>query len=724
MGETTMLIVVAASREVFWDVPVGLKILWYAISALSVVVFVYGFVVPIRRWRRSNRDRLPPLRELPRRAADATRLVVSHRTIARRSHAVGWAHRAIFFGWMTLFAGTVIVLADTDVAGPIFGVHFFRGNFYLASKTALNVLGTAFVAGLLAMMVRRAFFRPARLDYARPDRAPEDPQYDRIRYQIGDWVCLGSLFVIALTGFFLEGLRMEMDDGGYNLFQFGGWLVAQGLDAAGTGHSTLAALRHATWWFHGLLAITVVAAIPYTKAAHMFTSFASLVLRNPDAGVALEVIAPHRDMKPAGYATLWDFSAVHLLQLDACTRCGRCHEVCPANATGHPLSPRDVILQLHEQSAGAMPQLGGVLGTLLDARGTDGRDPGPVVGRDRVRTETIWSCMQCNACVAACPVGIEQAPIINQVRRALVEEGELAPTLQTALEAVGRVGNSFGRAEDARGSWTADLDFVVKDVRREPVDVLWFVGDYASFDEGSVGVTQATARLLHAAGVDFGILFDAEHSAGNDVRRVGEEGLFEELARHNIQALSSCRFNRIVTTDPHSLNALRNEYPQLGARWQVVHHTDLLLELIEAGKLDVANRLSYRVTYHDPCHLGRFNGGYEAPRRILGLLGCQLIEMPRNRENSFCCGAGGGRIWMPDQPGTERPSENRIREAVGLGQLDYFVVACPKDVTMYADAIRATGNADRIALRELTELVEEALETEPALAAQGAGREH
>ena len=235
------------------------------------------------------------------------------------------------------------------------------------------------------------------------------------------------------------------------------------------------------------------------------------------------------------------------------------------------------------------------------------------------------------------------------------------------------------------------------------------MGDYASFDPRSQQVSRALARLLQHAGVDFGILFDGERNSGNDVRRVGEEGLFEELAEQNIAALSACDFQRIVTSDPHSLNTLRNEYPELGGRWPVVHHTALVLELIESGRLDVRGRLSYRVTYHDPCHLGRFNSEYDNPRRILELLGCALIEMPRNRDNSFCCGAGGGRIWIPNSPGQERPSENRIREAVSLPEVELFVVSCPKDVTMYEDAIKTSGNADRIQLRELTELVDEAL---------------
>jgi Fe-S oxidoreductase len=247
--------------------------------------------------------------------------------------------------------------------------------------------------------------------------------------------------------------------------------------------------------------------------------------------------------------------------------------------------------------------------------------------------------------------------------------------------------------------------------------VLWFVGDYASYDPRSQRVSCSLARILHAAGVDFGILYDGERNSGNDVRRVGEEGLFESLAEQNVEALAGCEFTRIVTSDPHSLNTLRNEYPALGGSWEVVHHTTLLLELLESGRLAPAQPLSCRVTYHDPCHLGRMNGEYEAPRAILERLGCTLVEMPRNRENSFCCGAGGGRIWIPDTPGQERPSENRIREAVSLPEVEVFVVACPKDVTMYEDAIKTSGNSGRIELRELTELIEQALLPASELAA-------
>ncbi len=706
-----LLLAATKTRPVFWHFVPWLKVLWYVLAVISVIVFFYGVWRPIGRYRRGKGGPWPPCpwRELPGRLAGGLRLLLSHATIERRDHTAGLGHAAIFYGFIVLFAGTVVLGFDTDFTSPVFGWSYFHGNFYLIYKEILNLFGTALIAGLLVMMIRRAIVRPRKLDYSRPDRAHGDPQYDRRVYEIGDWVFVGALLVIAVTGFVLEGVRIAMSSPGYGGTQFGGWIVAQAF--TGVSQSTLAGLRHGLWWFHGLLAIVFVASIPYTKAAHMLSSFMSLSLRDPLAGKRLRPIPPERASEPAGYGALADFSPLHLLQLDACTKCGKCHVACPANATGRPLSPRDVILELREQARhpGGASGIGGVLGQLVDGNADGDGFSASVIGEDGVRTETLWSCMQCNACVEICPVGIEQAPIINQLRRRLVEEGELDPNLQSTLEVIHKSGNSFGENKRRRGRWTQELDFDVPDARKQPVDVLWFVGDYASFDPRSQKVTRSLARLFHAAQLDFGILYDGERNSGNDVRRIGEEGLFESLAEQNIATISGCEFQRIVTTDPHSLNTLRNEYPDLGGSWSVIHHTALLLELIQSGRLDVSARLKYRVTYHDPCHLGRFQGEYDAPRRILELLGCTLVEMPRNRDNSFCCGAGGGRIWIADEPGQERPSENRIREAVSLPDVELFVVSCPKDVTMYEDAIKTSGNADKLELRELTELIEEAL---------------
>ena len=732
---TRKLIHEGMTRQVFAGFPLWLHIFWLVLAGLSVVVFAYGVSRPFLRYGNAPRAGLPSWTDVPWMVVRGVTLLLEHRTIGRRARAAGIAHAAVFYGWMTLFAATVVLAADTDFMSPIFGVDFFTGGFYEWYTLIVDIMATVFTIGLLYLMFRRAVLRPGRLDYERPDRAPDDAaQKDRRVYQWGDWFFVGGLLYLMVTGFLLAAFRIAATHPARQGYDPVTWALAQLF--TGISHSGLDTLHMVTWWAHGLIAIWVVAAIPWSKAAHMLSSFAALILKDPMAGKRLHPIPQALAEEPAGYGVLADISALHLLQLDACTKCGRCHEACPANATGKPLSPRDVILELREDAHAAAPAAGkeidgisGVLGALM-ASGRDiheengleqlSAEPGdvadhdePLVCEDRIRHDTVWACMQCNACVEACPVGIEPAPIINQLRRRLVEQGDMPAELSKTLRTITRSGNSFGENKRRRGRWTEGLDFEVKDARQGPVDVLWFVGDYASFDPRSQTVSQTIAKIYHQAGVDFGILYDGEKNAGNDVRRIGEEGLWEVLAEGNIDAIKEAEFTRIVTSDPHSLNTIRNEYPLKGGEFEISHHTTFLLDLFESGSLTVERPLGYRVTYHDPCYLGRHNGEYEAPRKLLEYLGCELIEMPRNRANSFCCGAGGGRIWIPDTPGAERPSHNRIREAVDLGDIDHFVVACPKDAAMFSDAVKSSGNEDKFEVKEITELVAEALLTVP-----------
>jgi Fe-S oxidoreductase len=218
-----------------------------------------------------------------------------------------------------------------------------------------------------------------------------------------------------------------------------------------------------------------------------------------------------------------------------------------------------------------------------------------------------------------------------------------------------------------------------------------------------------TANVFRRADIDFGIMYKGENHSGNDVRRVGEEGLFEMLVEKNVAAMQSCDYQAIVTTDPHSYNTLKNEYPINGGQ-PVLHYSELLDQLINSGQLQFRKKLNYKVTYHDPCYLGRYNGIYDAPRRVIEATGSELVEMPRHGDRALCCGAGGGRIWMEEGEISERPSESRIREAVGLDDVSVFIVACPKDITMFRDAVKTAGQEDTIVVKDLIELVHEALE--------------
>jgi len=437
------------------------------------------------------------------------------------------------------------------------------------------------------------------------------------------------------------------------------------------------------YWAHIGAILAFLVYIPGSKHRHMFLAAPNVFFRSLRPKGQTDDIPSERETP--GIERIDQFDWKQKLDLLSCTECGRCQDACPAYASGLPLSPKTLIMDLRDAMAcpsGGVALLGGV-----------------------IKEDTLWACTTCRACMEVCPVEIEHLPKIVDMRRQLVDQGAITPGLQSAFSNLSRSGNSMGKPSRMRAKWTKDLPFEIADARSRPVDWLWFVGDYASFDPRAQEVTKKVAILLHAAGVDFGILFEAERNSGNDVRRAGEEGLFETLAQSNIDAIRACTFNHIVTTDPHSLNALNNEYRRFGTGFEARHYTALLAELIGAGKLTLAPATGGRVTYHDPCYLGRYNNGFDAPRKLIAAAGYTLHDMPRCRENSFCCGAGGGRIWQGDEGVVERPSENRIREALALGDVELFVVACPKDKVMYAAAVDALGVGETIRVVDVAELL-------------------
>lgn len=701
------LVAAEVTRPVFEGIgPVG-KAAFYACAFVSTAVFAWG------AWRRVGKYRMgraagrgPTVRAV---LGGRLRGIGKGSAIARGARAAGVAHFFILWGFIVAFLATVVLTADTDIVRNVSRLvaghqdSFFHGTFFIVFTFVVDTMGFAFLLALAYMALRRGVLRPWRLGYARAGR-PEGG-YSRKAMLAGDWVFLGLLLATLVTAYLLTGLRI-LGQGmpWFSAFSPFGRAVAEGFAVLGMTPAQAVSTHTAIWWAHAVLAFCFIAYIPYSKAMHMLVDAVNLLATDRSTTLRLPAAAAGHP----GYREITDFTWKELLDLDACTRCGRCHEVCPARACGAPLSPRDVVLDLRQwvdASAGGTTLFDrerrpGPTGPLAGGTGT--RVAGDVVGAD-----ALWSCTTCMHCVDICPVGIEHVPTVVQLRRSLVDEGDLAPGLQQVLQNLAAQGNSFGKSARARGRWARELGFPVADARKQAVKYLWFVGDFASFDERVQDNCRALARVLHGAGADFGLLYEAERNAGNDVRRVGEEGLFEMLVEHNIEALGQARFAEIFTTDPHTLNALRNEYPALGASYKVWHYTELLAQLLQSGAIR-PRPLGYRVTYHDPCYLARYNGVTEAPRRILGALGCELVEMPRHGTGAFCCGAGGGRIWMDDNLLSRRPSEDRIVEALRL-DVDQFVVACPKDATMFADAVKTARADDRLVVRDIALLVEEAV---------------
>ncbi len=687
------------SREVFRHFPFWAQFLFYLTAFAGTIIFFYGFYSRIRKYRQGRADNR--FDHLTRRFLNALSIVLRNQTLYRGDAYAGFAHSLILWGFIVLFIGTVIVFLDHDIL-RLMGMHLLQGTFYLWFSLILDVFGLLFLVGLFLMWARRTLIMPYKLDYARVDR--DEDEYDRSGYLADDGFFLGLLFFIGATGFLIEGFRIYADQPPWAGWSPVGWLTAQFLSLMRLSPATVNFWHAAAWWTHAVAVMIFLAYVPFSKAMHMVTDFVNLMFRDNRVPRRLPGVSETQLKEGMGYKTITDFTWKELLDLDACTKCGRCHEACPARSAGQPLSPRDLILDLRT-FADATFGTGEWFSQRVKGWNTDRA----VIPGGIIKAETLWSCTTCMACMESCPVGIEHLLYIVQMRRTLVDEATMDDSLQEALMNIGDYGNSFGQPARARGKWSQELDFPIKDARREAVEYLWFVGDYASFDPRIQENSRRVARIFHRLGIDFGILYEGEKNAGNDVRRVGEEGLYEMLVEDNMAVLQQAKFQKIVTTDPHSYNTLKNEYSEFGLQTPVYHYTQLLARLIDEGRLRFQKKLNYQVTYHDPCYLGRYNRETEAPRKILRALGVEVKEMPRCGTNTFCCGAGGGRIWMDDAHIKERPSEQRIKEALTLGKLDYFVVACPKDFAMYSDAVKTSGNEGSIKVCDIIQLVEEAL---------------
>ncbi|HVJ41892.1 MAG TPA: (Fe-S)-binding protein [Dongiaceae bacterium] len=621
----------------------------------------YRILAPVLRAPRSQ-----PVEGAGERLAGVATDVGLHRRLFRKRYS-GTLHAMMFCGFVVLFSAIIQSFGSGLIPG--FSLEPIGGNSWIA--LAQDVFALVVIAALLMAAYQRAFLKPAR--FAGSNAA--DAWF--IYVMVSGVVCtmlLENAFRLAEVGH--ASAWRPVSTGLATL------LGLFSLDPA-----TAARGAAAFYWAHICVVLGFLIYIPGSKHRHMFLAIPNIYLRSLLPKGAVSALTPQD--KSAGVADIDQFSWKHKLDLVSCTECGRCQEACPAHAAGLPLSPKKVIMNLRDHM-------------IARERGEE-RDV-PLIG-GVISKETLWACTSCRACIEVCPVRIEPMTKIIEMRRSLVEEGAVEPMLQDALTSLQRNGNSLGKPARQRAKWTKDLAFKIKDARKEEVDVLWFVGDFASFDPRVQAITVKVAQTLHECGVNFGILYEAEQNSGNDVRRVGEEVMFETLARQNIETLDACSFKRIMTTDPHSLNALRQEYRLFGKNYEVVHYTQLLAELIEAGTLSLVAETGRVVTYHDPCYLGRYNNGFDAPRQIIQRAGHRLHEMPRCRENSFCCGAGGGRIFMDDSKSVERPSESRIKEALALGDVDTFVVACPKDTVMYGAAVQALGVGDRITVRDMIDLV-------------------
>ena len=664
-------IAAVVTREILWNVPPWARVLMYLLFLAALAVCIFGIVQKVRGWRKGRPAgaSVSLSKALGRLWRDA---VLQSRIW--RSGAAGLSHALVFWGFVVLFIGTCIVAAE-DYGSWLLGQEhlFFTGNFYLGVSFALEVFGIFFLVGLVLALLRRkadGHFRPLsrRIDLA----------------------VLWLFLVIGLSGFATEGLRIAAAGGGmenhpFERWSFVGWGLA--LCLQGLGPAALEFWHLACWLFHMVLSMAFIALVPYCKLRHIFFAPLNIALHEDRKagryqGVSMEEV---EETGRYGVATAADFTRRQLMSFDACTECARCQTVCPATTTGKPLSPMKVVLDIAGAGASADSLHG-----------------------EEISPDVLWACTSCGACVEECPVYIDQLGAIVDLRRHLVAEGEIRGSAQAALRSVGAAGNPWGMPREERSAWSEGL--AVPTIEEEPSpEVLFWIGCAGSYDRRSRKVTEAMVRILKAAGVRFAILGKGECCTGDPARRMGDEFTYTELAGANIETLSAASFERILTTCPHCFNAIANEYPDLGGDYEVVHHSEFIEELISTGRLELAGGTPVRGTLHDPCYLARQNDVVEAPRSALRSAGLEVVEPEQSGKEGFCCGAGGGRMWMEEDTGERINSErwSQLQET----DPETVAVGCPFCMTMMTDARDAVDSP--VEVKDIAELVAERLPGSP-----------
>ncbi len=657
------------TREVYFNI----HHIWvmYLLFVITLAVFGVGLY---RRWRLWQIGRPANRFDNPKeRLAGLFRQTGLHEKLLKRYRGAGLYHFAFYWGFFFLLMGTFVVFLQEDLHIPI-----MHGWFYLIFQSlTLNIFGLLFTIAIAAAMINRYILRPARLKPGKAD----------------DAIILALLFTILVTGFIIQGARIQLTHDPWAAWSPVGNVVGQAL-AGIFSTPQLFGFHRFIWWFHLAIVFGFIGWLPYSKLLHIATSPANIYLRNLEPRGKF----PSIDFDTAedlGVSKLPQFTWKDLLDLDACTECGRCEVNCPATLTDKPLSPKKLILDLredlHKLDPFRLPLSSGTVDeatkTTLDA---------PVIG-PIIKEETLWSCTTCSACMEQCPVMIEQVPKIVQMRQHLVmEQAEFPDDLQAMIRSLEARSHPYPGNSASRVEWMSGMEIPVLGEKSDAqYEVLLWVGCAGALNERNRSVTRALAELLTRAGVKFAVLGREEKCTGDPAKRIGHEMLFQQLAMQNIATLDGYGVKKVLTACPHCFNTIRNEYPQLGGNYEVLHHTEFLQQLIAQGRLKSKSGSLDSVTFHDPCYLGRYNQVYDAPRNVLDSIpGGNVVEVENwNKRNALCCGGGGGFAFMEEKSGT-RMNANRSRQLLETGAKT-VAVGCPFCMMMIDDGVKTVKSEDR-----------------------------
>ena len=677
-----------AGREIFFNVPAGTWGVYVFLAAL-IGLMTWGFVRHAGLWS-IGRSTPGIFEDLPQRLRNVARLGLAQDKV-RRDRYAGIMHWCIMSSIvvLTLVTAQVAIEADTPL-------HFLHGDYYLFYSFYGDLFGVIGLIGVGMALYRRYF-----------------SDFHRIRWdeRLEDHLIILGLGFVLLTGFFVEGARILVTEltqhPDWAIWSFGGWAVAQGLDIFGLSDDQILTAHEYLWWIHVAFAFAWLGLIVFTRLDHLFFAPINAFFLRVDSPGRLAKIENIEEQEVFGVGYVQDFTWKQLFELDACVRCGRCTDVCPANISGQPLSPMHLIQDLKAHLA----DVGPAIQAHRHETGEAGREVVTEIAMvgDVIKDETLWACRTCGACVQECPVMIEHVPTIVDMRRFLVmNEARIPATAQGALENMEMRGHPWRGTALERTTWMEGLgDVPIFDGTQE---YLYWVGCSGSLVERNLPITQAVFRLIRESGASFGVLGQEETCNGDPARRLGNEYLYQILAQQLVETFKSKNVQKVITNCPHCFNTFKNEYPQFDGYFEVLHHTEFLSGAMQSGALKANFPMDTNVTYHDSCYLGRLNGVYDAPRQIIEMVpGASLTEMQRNLSKGLCCGAGGGNMWQ-EEVGERRVNHVRSEEAQRTGS-DQLISNCPFCIQMFEDGVPAIEPDEEARIRpfDIAELLETAV---------------